>query len=264
MDKYNIMYIDGILKVKSATSSSGGSSGNGGSSGDGSSSSDDDDDDNSSSSSSSSSNGSSSSGNSGSSSGGTFAGGYSSTYGSNTNYDELKYKISNAIAQINAQKATNGNSGITQQVISWDKGEALPYEIMSLLQSNPNITLIFKTRYNGTDYTFTIPGSAVQASPLIPWYGPLYLLLHYGQYALGAPANSLGAIPMPILPAATDTTSGTYTVVKGDSLFKIAKRYNTTVSDLVKLNNIKNADLIYPGQMLKIPGTTTTVTSQRL
>ena len=45
----------------------------------------------------------------------------------------------------------------------------------------------------------------------------------------------------------------TYTVVKGDNLTKIAKRYNTTVEELVKLNNIKDKNLIYVGQQLIIP-----------
>ena len=41
----------------------------------------------------------------------------------------------------------------------------------------------------------------------------------------------------------------TYTVKKGDTLSAIAKRYNTSVKDIVALNmNIKNPNLIYPGQ----------------
>lgn len=44
----------------------------------------------------------------------------------------------------------------------------------------------------------------------------------------------------------------TYTVKSGDTLSGIAKKYNTTVSNLVSLNNIKNANLIYPNQKLKI------------
>lgn len=47
----------------------------------------------------------------------------------------------------------------------------------------------------------------------------------------------------------------TYTVVKGDTLTKIASSYNTTVSKLVELNNIKNPDLIYVGQVLIVSGT---------
>lgn len=45
----------------------------------------------------------------------------------------------------------------------------------------------------------------------------------------------------------------TYTVVKGDTLWAIARRYNTTVDELVKINNIKNRNLIYVGQKIKIP-----------
>lgn len=49
----------------------------------------------------------------------------------------------------------------------------------------------------------------------------------------------------------------THIVVKGDNLTSIAKTYNTTVSELVRLNNIKNKNLIYVGQILKLPSKTT-------
>jgi flagellum-specific peptidoglycan hydrolase FlgJ len=43
-----------------------------------------------------------------------------------------------------------------------------------------------------------------------------------------------------------------YVVKKGDTLSGIAKRYKTSVKTLVSKNKIKNPDLIYPGQKLKI------------
>lgn len=43
-----------------------------------------------------------------------------------------------------------------------------------------------------------------------------------------------------------------YRVRRGDSLWRIARRYRTTVNNLVKLNNIKNPNLIYIGQILRI------------
>ncbi len=43
-----------------------------------------------------------------------------------------------------------------------------------------------------------------------------------------------------------------YTVKKGDTLWEIAKKYNTTVEKLAKDNGIKNPNLIYPGQRLVI------------
>ncbi|NLO90296.1 MAG: LysM peptidoglycan-binding domain-containing protein, partial [Clostridia bacterium] len=44
-------------------------------------------------------------------------------------------------------------------------------------------------------------------------------------------------------------------VKKGDTLSHIAKRFGTTVNELARLNNIKNPNLIYVGQKLKISGT---------
>ena len=44
----------------------------------------------------------------------------------------------------------------------------------------------------------------------------------------------------------------TYTVKSGDTLSEIAKKYNTTVAKLTRDNRIKNKNLIYPGQKLKI------------
>lgn len=44
----------------------------------------------------------------------------------------------------------------------------------------------------------------------------------------------------------------TYTVKRGDTLSGIARRYKTTVAKLVKDNGIKNANLIYVGQKIKI------------
>lgn len=48
------------------------------------------------------------------------------------------------------------------------------------------------------------------------------------------------------------TTKKYYTVKAGDTLSAIAKKYNTTVDKLVKLNNIKNANKIYVGQKLRV------------
>ncbi|MDJ1112055.1 MULTISPECIES: LysM peptidoglycan-binding domain-containing protein [Macrococcus] len=48
-----------------------------------------------------------------------------------------------------------------------------------------------------------------------------------------------------------------HTVVSGDSLSLIAYRYNTSVNELMRLNNLTGY-LIFPGQRLKVSGTTTT------
>lgn len=50
----------------------------------------------------------------------------------------------------------------------------------------------------------------------------------------------------------SQSPSYTYTVVKGDTLYSISRRFNTTVSSIASKNNIKNVNLIYPGQKLII------------
>ncbi|MBF2562379.1 1,4-beta-N-acetylmuramoylhydrolase [Listeria seeligeri] len=49
----------------------------------------------------------------------------------------------------------------------------------------------------------------------------------------------------------TSTNAKTYTVVKGDSLWKIATKYNVSVANLKSWNNLKS-DNIYIGQKLKV------------
>ena len=44
----------------------------------------------------------------------------------------------------------------------------------------------------------------------------------------------------------------TYVVRRGDTLSGIARRYNTIVQKLAADNDIKNPNLIYPGQVIKI------------
>jgi LysM repeat protein len=55
------------------------------------------------------------------------------------------------------------------------------------------------------------------------------------------------------------TTGGTtsYTVRAGDTLSGVAYRLGTTVNDIVSLNGIVNPNLIYVGQVLKVPGQAT-------
>jgi len=43
-----------------------------------------------------------------------------------------------------------------------------------------------------------------------------------------------------------------YTVKKGDSMYTIAKKYNTTVSELTDINMLTST-VIYPGQILLVP-----------
>jgi len=48
--------------------------------------------------------------------------------------------------------------------------------------------------------------------------------------------------------------SNVYIVQPGDSLWAIANKYSITAGELAAYNDIKNPDLIYPGQKIIIPG----------
>ncbi len=72
-----------------------------------------------------------------------------------------------------------------------------------------------------------------------------YALDHLTLGGAGAPA------PQPTPPA---PTPGTYTVKPGDTLSAIADRHGTTWQELQQINGIPDANKIYPGQVLKLPG----------
>lgn len=52
-----------------------------------------------------------------------------------------------------------------------------------------------------------------------------------------------------------------YTILPGDTLTSIASKFNTTVDDIVSLNNIPNKDLIYAGDTINLPNKTYIVQS---
>lgn len=56
------------------------------------------------------------------------------------------------------------------------------------------------------------------------------------------------------------STSGTYTVQRGDSLYAIATKHGMTLSQLQSLNGL-SSNLIHPGQVLNVSGSTATATS---
>ncbi len=68
------------------------------------------------------------------------------------------------------------------------------------------------------------------------------------------------------VPAAHNTNAAqptaTYTVVSGDSLWKIAVKYQVGVSEIIAKNpQISNPNLIYPGQIVNIPALDTAALS---
>lgn len=56
-----------------------------------------------------------------------------------------------------------------------------------------------------------------------------------------------------IIPSISISPFDNYIVIKGDTLYQIAKKYNIRVDDLAKLNGIDSDEFIYPNQKLLVP-----------
>ena len=82
-------------------------------------------------------------------------------------------------------------------------------------------------------------------------------LIYVGQ-VLTIPGTTSPTQPVPTATTPPQTTPQSYTVVSGDTLSLIARRFGTTIDALVQANSIVNPNLIYVGQVLTIPGTTST------
>lgn len=67
---------------------------------------------------------------------------------------------------------------------------------------------------------------------------------------------------IPTLATDVSAAATTHTVVSGDTLWKIANRYEVGLSEIKSANtHIKNYELIYPGQVISIPGKDSAVTA---
>lgn len=75
---------------------------------------------------------------------------------------------------------------------------------------------------------------------------PAPYLIYPGQ-SLKIPGSGVSVTPVP------PVGGSTYTVLPGDSLFRIALRYGKSMQSIAAANGIVNYNLIYPGQVLRIP-----------
>jgi len=67
-------------------------------------------------------------------------------------------------------------------------------------------------------------------------------------------SGSAGSPAAPLPPSQTPAT-GTYIVQAGDTLSRIGARYGTSVQSLMSLNGLRNPDMIWVGQRLRVSGT---------
>lgn len=69
-----------------------------------------------------------------------------------------------------------------------------------------------------------------------------------------APASAPAPTTVAEAPAASSDDVVMHSVERGETLFRIAQAYGVTVNSVAQANSITNPELIYPGQLLLIPG----------
>ena len=111
----------------------------------------------------------------------------------------------------------------------------------SALNATGKFTVYTDSKYTGSD-------NYLKRGDILLGSGHTAIALSDGTYAT---ANVPASTPV------TNTTSDdtVYVVQAGDSLSKIATKYNTTYQKLAEYNNISNPNVIRVGQKIKIPGT---------
>ena len=68
-----------------------------------------------------------------------------------------------------------------------------------------------------------------------------------------APQPPQQQAPAPEAEAVGEPEYRTYTVKSGDTLSEIAASYGVDWREMARLNNLENPDLIFPGQVFKVP-----------
>lgn len=169
----------------------------------------------------------------------------------NVDMNEMYNDIRNTVANTSSLKSVNE---IAQEVINgkWGNGDDRKNRLISagynynVVQSKVN-ELMGVTNSN---ITYTVQ-SGDTLSGIASKYGTTYQVLASYNNISNPNVIQIGQV---IKIPSTSTTSHVeyYTVRSGDNLSSIAKRYGTTVSQLQKWNNIKNTNLIYPGQKLRV------------
>ncbi len=73
-----------------------------------------------------------------------------------------------------------------------------------------------------------------------------------------------GLATLLVAASASAASADSYTVKSGDTLSKIAAEIQTTVDNIVKLNNIKNPNIIHIGQVLELTTGTSNIASEQI
>lgn len=101
------------------------------------------------------------------------------------------------------------------------------------------------------------PAEAAPADVVAPAADPVPAPAEEVPVVADAVAEPVAPAPVapaaPAAPAPKAPAERTYTVKPGDTLSKIGREFGVTYQAIAKLNDIANPDLIYPGQVFRIP-----------
>ena len=113
------------------------------------------------------------------------------------------------------------------------------------------------------DGSYRVIGQGVGTGGGMGTYGPFTVAVSFSQtdpqwgiveawWNRAEDGAEIDTVSVSVYLSSEPSTERTYTVVRGDNLYRIALRFGTTVSALVQANGIANPDLIYVRQVLQI------------
>lgn len=179
------------------------------------------------------------------------------TYATDTAYaTKLNDLISRYnLTQYDSGKTTGGNSGSTGNSSNTGNTNTSNAKIYTVVKgdslwriaNNHKVTVANLKAWNNLKSDFIYPGQKLKVSA-----GSTTSDTNTSKPSTGTSTSKPST--------GTSTNAKVYTVVKGDSLWRIANNNKVTIANLKAWNNIKS-DLIYPGQKLKVSAGSTTNTN---
>ncbi|EAF8225801.1 1,4-beta-N-acetylmuramoylhydrolase [Listeria monocytogenes] len=162
-----------------------------------------------------------------------------------TQYDSGKTTGGNSGSTGNAGNSSNTENTSNAKIYTVVKGDSL-----WRIANNHKVTIANLKAWNNLKSDFIYPGQKLKVSA-----GSTTSNTNTSKPSTGTSTSN------PSTGTSTNANAKVYTVVKGDSLWRIANNNKVTIANLKAWNNLKS-DFIYPGQKLKVSaGSTTTNTN---
>ncbi|EAD2031257.1 1,4-beta-N-acetylmuramoylhydrolase [Listeria monocytogenes] len=159
-----------------------------------------------------------------------------------TQYDSGKTTGGNSGSTGNAGNSSNTGNTSNAKVYTVVKGDSL-----WRIANNHKITIANLKAWNNLKSDFIYPGQKLKVSA-----GSTTSNTNTSKPSTGTSTSKPST--------STSTNAKVYTVVKGDSLWRIANNNKVTIANLKAWNNLKS-DFIYPGQKLKVSAGSTSNTN---